>query len=87
MKSRLLVFVLLTLAITVSAQNSKVDNSINTGSIQIEVIDPSGKPLEASGKLESTTHALTRVFQTDQQGRYTFTNLSYGRYKLEVSRN
>lgn len=95
MKSRLLVFVLLILAINLPAQSKSISTITNitdtiqqlTGEIQIEVKDPSGKTLEASGKLENTLNGLTRVFQTDAQGHYTFSNLPSGRYKLEVSKN
>jgi hypothetical protein len=57
-----------------------------TGQIQLEVKDPSGAAIEASGKLESSAPVLELGFQTDAQGMYTFVNLPYGRYRLEVSK-
>ncbi len=57
------------------------------GQIRIEVKDPSGAALEASGKLESLAAAgVQRSFQTDAQGAYTLEGLPFGRYRLEVSK-
>jgi outer membrane receptor protein involved in Fe transport len=60
---------------------------ISAGEIRLEVKDPSGKALEASGKLENLATGVERSFQTDAQGRYIFEGLLYGRYRLEVSRD
>ncbi|HXK03770.1 MAG TPA: TonB-dependent receptor [Verrucomicrobiae bacterium] len=57
-----------------------------TGEIRVEVKDPSGAFMRAAGKLEDLQSRTTRSFHTDANGRYTFRNLSYGRYRLEVSR-
>jgi outer membrane receptor protein involved in Fe transport len=58
-----------------------------TGQIHLEVKDPSGAMLEASGKLESLALAgAQRSFQTDAQGTFTVEGLPYGRYRLEVSK-
>jgi outer membrane receptor protein involved in Fe transport len=54
------------------------------GSIHVEVKDPSGAPTEASGKL---TGPVTASFRTDPTGQYTATNLPYGSYQLEISKN
>jgi len=56
------------------------------GELRLEVKDPSGREIEATGKLQSLTTGLVQDFQTDAQGRYTFKGLAYGRYHLEVSR-
>src|SRR3984957_3970212 len=56
-----------------------------SGEIRVQVKDPSGAAMEASGKLEGPTPA-SRSFQTDSQGAATFGNLPYGRYKLEISK-
>src|SRR5688572_17796640 len=53
--------------------------------LRVEVKDPSGSPMEASGKLESLATGVDRGFQTDAQGRHTFERLPKGRYRLEVS--
>ena len=58
-----------------------------TGEIKIQVQDSSGLAMEASGKLESLASKTDRSFQTDAQGTYTFSNLSSGRYRLEVSKD
>src|SRR5579872_2548466 len=56
------------------------------GEIRIQIQDSSGLAMEASGKLESLASKTDRSFQTDPQGVYTFSNLSSGRYRLEVSK-
>lgn len=55
-----------------------------TGEIRLEVKDPMGKPVAASGKLESLSTGVVRSFQADAQGRFTFAGVPYGRYRLEV---
>ena len=57
-----------------------------TGEIRLAVRDSSGAAVEASGRLRSMTGAADRSFQTDAQGLYRFTDLPYGRYRLEVSK-
>jgi outer membrane receptor protein involved in Fe transport len=57
-----------------------------TGQIHVEVKDPSGAAMEASGKLDSLAPGVARSFQTDAQGRFTFEGLPYGRYRLEISK-
>jgi outer membrane receptor protein involved in Fe transport len=58
------------------------------GEIRIQVQDPSGATMQASGKLEGpvpgTERKAVRSFQTDAQGTFTFGNLPYGRYQLQV---
>jgi outer membrane receptor protein involved in Fe transport len=56
------------------------------GQIRLEVKDASGAAMEASGKLESLASKTDLSFQTDAQGTYTFSNLSPGRYRLDVSK-
>ena len=55
------------------------------GEIRVQVQDPSGAAMQASGKLESLTAGLRQNFQTDAQGTYTLDNLPYGQYRLEIS--
>ena len=57
------------------------------GEIRLEVKDPSGAPMEASGKLRSLATRVDRSFQTDARGVHTFESLPYGRYRLEVSKS
>lgn len=54
------------------------------GEIRVEVKDSSGAAMVASGKL--TGVGSNRSFQTDERGGYTFSNLPFGRYVLEVSK-
>jgi len=58
-----------------------------TGEIRIEVKDPSGKPMRATGTLESVAGGPSRNFETDAQGRYALTNLPVGRYRLQAARS
>ncbi len=58
-----------------------------TGEIRLSVKDPSANAMEASGRLQSLGAKVDRLFQTDPQGSYTFQDLPYGRYRLEVSRS
>ena len=57
------------------------------GEIRIEVKDPSGAAMEASGKLENLASGTDRSFQTDAQGSYTLKSVPSGRYRLELSRS
>ena len=43
-------------------------DKLPTGQINLEVKDPSGAPMAASGKLESVAPGVQRTFQTDAQG-------------------
>ncbi len=56
------------------------------GEIRIQVQDPSGAMMQASGKLESRPPGVQRSFETDAQGTFTLGNLPYGHYKLQISK-
>jgi outer membrane receptor protein involved in Fe transport len=89
MRTRLLCLAVLLLTFSTFAQSkasSVAGAQQSVGALRLEVKDPSGKVMEASGKLESLSTGVARVFQTDAQGKYTFEGLAYGRYRLEVSR-
>jgi len=58
-----------------------------TSEIRIEVRDPSGAAVEASGKLQNLGTGVEQAFQTDLQGSYTFQSLPLGRYRLQVSKS
>jgi outer membrane receptor protein involved in Fe transport len=55
----------------------------NTGKIDIQVNDPSGTPLSASGIL--TGPHTTRTFQTDATGAISLTGLAFGTYQIQIS--
>jgi outer membrane receptor protein involved in Fe transport len=57
-----------------------------TGEIRLEVKDPSGADMQASGELENLANGGVKNFQTDTVGTYTFFGLAFGRYRLEISR-
>ena len=56
-----------------------------SGELRIEVKDPSGLAVAASGKLENIATGTVQGFQTDAQGTHAFTGLMLGRYRLEVT--
>ena len=58
----------------------------STGTIRLEMRDPSGAGVVASGTLENLDTGTKRDFSTDQQGAYRFDNLPFGRYRLSVSK-
>ena len=57
-----------------------------TGELRLEVKDPSGAALQATARLENLATGADQGVQTDAQGKYTFSNLTYGRYRLHVSK-
>src|ERR1700681_1542489 len=57
------------------------------GSLRLEVKDPSGAPMEASGRLENRATGLDRRFQTDARGVATLDGLAYGLYRVEISKS
>ena len=48
----------------------------SAGEVRLEVKDPSGAAVEASGRLENLATGADQTFQTDAQGRYAFRNLA-----------
>lgn len=73
-------------ALLVLAANIALAHQKLTGELRVEVKDPSGNAVETSLKLETLLTGSIRQVQTDAQGRYTFANLAFGRYRLEVSK-
>jgi outer membrane receptor protein involved in Fe transport len=57
------------------------------GEIRVQVKDPSGAAMQASGKLEGSAPRTQRSFQTDALGAYTLGDLPYGRYRLKISKD
>src|ERR1700761_2558058 len=78
-RALLLIMLLAEAAVTLHAQRP-------TGAIRLEVKDPSGSAMEASGRLHSFESGSDRSFKTNAQGVSTFQNLPYGRYRLEISK-
>src|SRR5580658_3549600 len=56
------------------------------GEIRIEVKDPSGAAVTASGTLRNLAGGPERTFQTDTQGTYGVPDVPYGHYRLEVTK-
>ncbi len=57
-----------------------------TGEIRLEIRDPSGAAVAASGTLVNLAGGATRTFQTDAQGAYRFADLPFGSYRLMVNK-
>ncbi len=72
------VFFLLTLSVARAQQS--------TGEIDLDVKDPAGSPMTASGRIQSLTSGTFTGFETDPQGVYVFKGLAFGRYRLEISK-
>jgi outer membrane receptor protein involved in Fe transport len=56
----------------------------STGEIRIQVSDPSGAALQASGRVAGP--GTDRSFQTDAQGAFSLSGLAFGHYRFEISR-
>ena len=54
------------------------------GEIRLQVKDPSGAALQASGHV--TGPAVDRAFRTDAQGAFSLSGLAFGQYRLDISR-
>jgi outer membrane receptor protein involved in Fe transport len=59
---------------------------VPVGEIGVQAADPTGAPMEASGRLKSVAPGVDRAFRTDSQGAYTFEGVPYGSYRLTVTR-
>jgi hypothetical protein len=59
---------------------------IQTGEIRLQVKDPSGVAMQASGTLESLAAGISRKFETDTEGMHRFGALPFGVYRLDVER-
>ena len=57
-----------------------------SGQIRLQVKDPSGSPMQASGRIIGLGNAVNKPFQTDSQGQYTFQDLTAATYQIEVTR-
>src|ERR1035441_1421440 len=55
------------------------------GQIRIDVKDPSGAPIAATGRLTGPG-GTDQTFQTDAGGVYAFTGLPLGRYRLPITK-
>ena len=56
------------------------------GEIHIEVKDPSGAAVAATGKLENLSTGGNSRFETDAQGTAALTGLADGRYRIELTK-
>ena len=65
------------------AQTVATPSHVSSGEIQLQVNDPSGAGLRASGSLIGP--GTNRTFQTDAQGALSLNGLALGRYQLQVS--
>jgi hypothetical protein len=58
----------------------------NAGELRLSVVDPSGAPVEAEGRVTNQAADVHRTFATSREGRYTAKILPFGRYTVEVTR-
>ena len=64
-------------------QTATTPSNVSAGEIRLQVNDPSGAGLRASGSISGPgTH---RTFRTDAQGAFSQSGLALGRYQLQVS--
>ena len=84
---RLLVVLLVVAGAPAQMRAGTINAQEPGGELRLEVIDPSGRALEVAGNLENIRTGVTRRFQTDAQGSYTFRDLPFGRYRVEVSKD
>lgn len=56
-----------------------------SGEIRLQVNDPTGAPMQASGMIENAPSNVQANFQTDAQGFALLPNLPFGRYRVDVS--
>jgi len=77
MKTWLLLAALAVLPLAASAQSL-------TGAVRIEVRDPSGSPVVATGTIASDATSVRRAFVTDAGGVYMATGLPFGPYRITV---
>jgi len=77
----------LLLALMLSGAAAALQAQQPTGEIRLQVKDPSGAVVTASGTLRRQGGGVNQTFQTDAQGVYEFANLPYGRYRLEISKD
>jgi outer membrane receptor for Fe3+-dicitrate len=73
------ILAILLLPIILCAQSS-------SGEIRLEVKDSSGAAMQASGNLQNLQSGAVHSFETASDGTLTLASLSYGRYRLEISR-
>jgi outer membrane receptor protein involved in Fe transport len=81
---RLKALFLLSFGFFLAQINNTAAHAQNEGEIRLQVKDPSGAALQASGHLRGTN--LDSSFQTDARGIFDFKGLALGNYRLEVSR-
>ena len=59
----------------------------NQGEIHLRVTDPSGAGMVVSARVQNLAGGTPSTVQTDAQGSATIRGLTYGRYRLEISRD
>ena len=69
------------LLVVCAAAHAQVD----TGELRLDVRDPAGLALPASGTLASEVSQTRRTYQTDVQGRFVFQHLPLGLYRVTAA--
>ncbi|MFL6416167.1 MAG: TonB-dependent receptor [Bryobacteraceae bacterium] len=76
--ARLLCFLLAGLVLEAQMRNP---------TLRIQVRDPSGHGMKAFGRVRHLTNGSDVEFETDREGRSTFSSLPPGRYRVEISKS
>jgi outer membrane receptor protein involved in Fe transport len=85
MKSAMRVSVLVCFCIALLLMPS-ILNAQSSSGLRIEVKDPSGTVMTASGRVTNLDTGAELPFQTDAQGVYSNTSLAPGHYRVEISK-
>ncbi|MFL6448091.1 MAG: TonB-dependent receptor [Bryobacteraceae bacterium] len=77
---------LLYVSICLLASGSAVQAETEDATLRIIVRDPSGHGMKVSGRLHNLSAGSAQEFETDRDGKCTFSNLRAGRYRVEVTK-
>ena len=84
-RSRARWIVLASLLVLLGPQPAQSQSS--RAEIRLQVTDPSGAAMEASGQIENSVTSLSRRFRTDAQGQAVLNGLPFGQYEVRVSKS
>lgn len=73
------------LAQHVLAQDSNSSISQGIGELRLQVHDPNGRPLKATGTLSGPVSGRIRSVETAADGSVTLTGLAFGQYRLQLT--
>ena len=80
--SRILALIYVTFCVAAAA----LFGQSSSGEIRLQVKDPAGAAVEATGSIEGLATSIHREYRTDAQGLHSFSGLPLGVYRLQVER-